>query len=150
MKIYSKMFLLTITCALLDLISYSAHADAIYLGAWSHHIKPADTINNENHKLIAVEYKGYFVSHFKNSFNDTTYGVAKRYEFYRSTDFTAAVYLGVTYGYKGACEASNEALPDNKVVCPLILPEIVYTKHKTQIAFSIMGNAIAIGPRWEF
>ena len=146
----TKILMLALTCALLDVISFSAQADAIYLGAWSKHIQPHETIDNESHNLVGIEYGGYMVSSFKNSFGLETYGVAKRFEIFQTQNFKAGLYVGVSYGYRGSCSQSEGLETDAKVFCPLVVPEIVYTKYKTQIAVSLMGNAIAIGPKWEF
>lgn len=145
-----KILLLALVCALLDFISISAKADAIYVGAWSKHIKPASSVNNEDHKMVGVEYGGYMVSRFVNSFGSTTVAVAKRYELFEKDNFKAGVYIGVTYGYRGSCTQTGGERTDDKVFCPLVVPEIVYTKYRTQIAVSLLGNAVAIGPRWEF
>lgn len=146
----TKILTLILTCALLDVISFSAQADAIYLGAWSKHIKPASSINNEKHDLVGIEYGGYMLSTFKTSFGAEAFGVAKRYELFETENFKAGVYIGISYGYRGSCSQTGGERTDARVVCPLVVPEIVYTKYKTQIAVSLMGNAVAIGPKWEF
>lgn len=146
----TKILMLILTCAFLDLIQAKALADAIYVGAWSKHINPSDQVNNENHKMIAVEYKGYLVSSFENSFGNHTVALGKRFELFETENFKGAVYIGATYGYQGSCDQRSKKRSNKSVVCPLVVPEIVYTKYKTQIAVSLMGNAIAMGPRWEF
>lgn len=146
----TKILMLILTCALLDLIQTKALADALYVGAWSKHINPSPMVNNESHNLVAVEYKSYLVTAFKNSFSHDTVAVAKRYELFQRGHFKAGIYLGASYGYKGTCEATDGPTSNERVVCPLVVPDIVYTRYKTQIAVSLMGNAIAIGPKWEF
>lgn len=146
----TKILMLILTCALLDVISFKAQADAIYLGAWSKHIQPAPQIRNETHNLVGVEYGGYMVSTFKNSFGAETFAVAKRFELFETQNFKAGLYVGATYGYRGSCQQAEGFDNDPRVVCPLVVPEIAYTKHKTQIVVSLMGNAVSIGPKWEF
>lgn len=146
----TKILLLVVICALLDLVSISAQADAIYLGAWSTHVKPSAVVTNEKHDLVAIEYGGYMVSSFKNSFDDHTIAVAKRFEIFESGNWKAGVYIGASYGYRGSCQQNEGYDNDPRVVCPLVVPELSYTKHRTQINLSLMGNAVAIGPKWEF
>ncbi len=145
MKIKIALFILT-ACAL-EFVSQIAAADALYVGAWSVHIDAAENVNNGDHRLLAYERNGYIVGYFKNSFSEDTGFVAKRFELFERGNWKAAVYVGVDYGYNG-CEQSKDTGKNS--VCPLVVPELAYTKHKTQIVVSLLGNAIAIGPKWEF
>ena len=146
----TKILMLALTCALLDVISFQAQADAIYVGAWSKHINPDKTVVNEKHDLVGVEYKGYMVTSFENSFGHHTVAIGKRFELFETENFKGAVYLGASYGYRGSCNQGSGKWWNERVVCPAVVPEIAYTKHRTQIAVSLMGNAVAIGPKWEF
>jgi len=146
----TKILMLVLTCLLLDVISFQAQADSISLGAWSKHINPGPEVNNETHELIAIEYHGYAVWHFKNSFSRETFAVAKYYDLFEKGYFKGGLYVGMTYGYRGACDKAGGHLSDPKVFCPMVVPEITYTKYKTQITVGLMVNAIAIGPKWEF
>lgn len=133
------------------LLSFTASADALYTGAWSYHIDPAPTVNNETHYLLAYEHEGYILGGFKNSFSDPTAVIGKRFELFEAGDFKGGIYLGATYGYYGCTpERGRPTHPNNdRQACLAAVPEISYTKYKVQPTVMLLGNAIAFSIKWD-
>lgn len=150
----TKILMLILTCALLDVISFKAQATTVHLGAWSKHVNPAKEVVNEKHDLIAIEHNGYAIARYKNSFNHEVYAVAKRVELYDNHNIEVAIYLGAMAieGNSGYTNCFYEKPHAHSVtsVCPVYAPELVYKKYKTRVTFKILGDAIAVGPSWEF
>lgn len=150
----NKIMLLALICALLDIISFQAQATTVHLGAWSKHINPGPQVANERHDLIAVEHEGYAIAHYKNSFNHEVYALAKRVELYDNHDIEVAIYFGAMRidgktEYTN-CFYHNQHAKSVTSVCPVYAPELVYKKYKTRLTFKILGDAISVGPSWEF
>ncbi len=137
------------------LLSPLAYADSLYTGAWSEHITGNHQENevgtldvtNSEHNLLAYEKDSYIVGYFKNSFNNDTIVVGKRFELFELGDFKAGVYTGATYGYY-SCRGMADLGADKKV-CPAIVPEISYTKYKLQPTLLMLGGAVAISLKWD-
>jgi hypothetical protein len=152
----TKMLMLILTCALLDVISFSAQATTVHLGAWSKHTNPVKEVVNEKHDLIAIEHNGYAIAHYKNSFDHKVFAVAKRVELYDNHNIEVAIYLGAMH-IDGETPYTNcfyrkvhRANVSTTSVCAVYAPELVYKKYKTRVTFKVLGDAIAVGPSWEF
>ncbi len=121
-----------------------AHADSIYLGAWSDHISHQDDVKNSQHDLIAYEHNSYIVGYFKNSFNNDTALIGKRFNLFDAGDFNFGVYGGVTYGYKDCGAGRPQPYGAPAVACFALVPEVSYPAYKVQPSLILIGNAIAI------
>lgn len=116
----------------------------VYTGAWSHHVG-SDYDYNQDHDLIAVEYKNVFVGFFKNSFAEDAF--AAGYKIKRTWgDFEGSVLFGGTYGYRDCFSGYADAA---RRVCPVVVPSLAYTAYKVQPTVMILGNALAISVRFE-
>jgi hypothetical protein len=139
-----------IAAFILAIASVAAQADSLYTGAWSYHINPAESVNNETHNLLAYETHGYIVGAFKNSFSDPTVVVGKRFELFEAGNFKSGIYVGATYGYysctpeRGQVEGSRD-----RKVCFAAVPEISYTKYSVQPTVMLLGNAVAFSIKWD-
>jgi hypothetical protein len=148
-----------ITVFLMLLFSSVAYCDSLYTGAWSVHfagqyreevngdITTWAEVSNSKHNLIAYETNSYIIGHFKNSFDESTFVVGKRFQIMENEVWNAGIYVGATYGYKGC---TNVPAADAKAkVCAAIVPELVYTKYKMQPTVMLLGGALAVGIKWD-
>lgn len=137
-----KLALIFITAAIL---SAPSHADSVYVGAWSKHLDGGDY--NETHELIAVERRDWIAGTLINSFGDRTYMFGKGWDLATTEDWNFRVYAGASYGYR-ACDGSEQG--EDPKVCPAIVPELSYTKHRVQPAIMLFGGAVALSVKFEF
>ena len=150
--------IITFTMLLISMISFAKEEPDFYLytGAWSHHFEehPAEKGGwryNESHDLIGIEYEGWLVAYYKNSFNDDGAIVAKEF-FQRSYgDFDLSAYAGAVYGY-GSCSDPKSMPSENvkKKVCPFGTIAVAYTRYKVEPAILIVPEAIIATIRWGF
>lgn len=101
-----------------DFIKGEPINNSLLLGMFSHHTSNKD--HNETHNLLGIDYKGYSVGTFKNSFSDQTYyaGISRKlyeYEFRKNIKFDVKYKLVAMYGYQ-------DHYPDLAGITPLIMP----------------------------
>ncbi|CAH9016797.1 putative TMhelix containing protein [Vibrio phage 242E40-1] len=84
-------------------ISPMANADAIYFGGVSKHFGSnydGDGYKyNENHELVAIEYKNIFLGTMLNSYHERSYAVGYQYGLIEEKYFNLDVALGAISGY---------------------------------------------------
>ncbi|CAH9012268.1 putative TMhelix containing protein [Vibrio phage 168E36-1] len=83
--------------------SMPAQADAIYTGGLSFHIDgkedPDGYEYNNNHELIAIEYKSAFVATMINSYHTRSYAVGYSFSVIEAQYFNLDAVAGVIHGY---------------------------------------------------
>lgn len=114
-----------------DFIKGEKGDNALLLGMFSHHT--SDNEHNETHNLLGIDYKGYSVGTFKNSFSDQTVYAAihrKIYEKQLTKDikFDIKYKLGLMYGYQ-------DHYPDVFGITPIIMPMFGLTMWKLGMDF---------------
>jgi len=92
--------------------------NSILLGMFSHHTSP--NRHNETHNIIGIDYKGYSIGTFKNSYSDQTYyaGISRKiYEHYlrENLKFDIKYKAIVMHGYA-------DHYPDLAGFTPIIMP----------------------------
>lgn len=134
--------LLFIIVGVIMLLSSKAEAavcDEVYLGAWSYHIHDERELN-ETHYLLGCEKNGYFAAVMKNSHGNPTAMGGKMFDLFETGDFKSVVYLGLHYGYYGC---TRNDLGTGPTLCPMVIPEISYTKYHVKPTLVLLGNAVA-------
>lgn len=122
-----------------------AQADELYLGGWSHHFISQD-VTSETHNLVAYRSDyGYMAGYFNNSYGDDTVFAAVSKDIWEYGHWDADLHYGAMVGYD-ECVLTGRDDP----VCPMILPEIAYTKYRVKPALALMGDALAFTVRIEF
>jgi len=96
--------------------------DSVILGMWSKHTSENRHKYNETNEMYALQYKGFVVGTFKNSYYNRTYiaGVARKVlekEFNKDTTIDLQYKAGFMHGYK-------DKYPNVAGVTPVILPVI--------------------------
>ena len=129
--------------AALLLFSFSAQADYIYVGGWSHHLTNGDY--NEEHYFHAYQKDGWLVGGFVNSFDDYTLIAGKSFIWTNEAESIEAGFVtGLSYGYKH--EHVNLSVSG---FIPVLVPYITYTEYKVQPSLLLLGNAVALTFRVE-
>lgn len=141
--------------ALLLIIANNSIADGLYTGAWSHHFvkdewEAKGWDMNENHKLIAYQYKKIITGHYYNSFGQSTVLLNVEIASYQFYDIKTTLYGGFTYGYSFCDGDKPKTYTDPKKACPDLMPEFKYTKYKLQPALLIIGFGVAGSLYWDF
>ena len=121
-------------------------ANSLYVGGWSYHMWGKKEVTNEEHHLIGFEKDTLFVGVYKNSYDDWTTVVAKRLEFMESSNWKAAVNVGVIHGYKSCLRVEM----NTKTTCIAVVPELSYTRYKIQPTIVLLGAAIGLTFKVEF
>ena len=113
---------------------------------------------NENHNLLAVQYKNFMFGYFKNSFYEDSallgYKIYHK-EFFHS-QFRFDLYTGVSYGYRDCFSKYSETLmkdysEQSQKVCPLAVPMVTYTgSDLVQPYVALFGSALTVGLSWAF
>lgn len=129
------------------------HKIGIYTGAWSYHygykkMKAEGRVVNQDHNLIAVEYRGYYLGRYINTLNNETYAFGKYFKFYEWNDIEFGMVGGISYGYAD-CLGTEKANEDPKV-CPFYLPEARYSKYNVQPAIFLLQKGGGASIKWEF
>lgn len=154
----SKFTLLAIFLCIFSLaISKCARAGdyAFHFGGWSIHEKNYLKYRNgkriyninEDHNFIGLQYNKWLIASYENSFYKRSYLVG--YEFYSKEIFkniTANVKVGFISGYPD-CKTWMDKRTD---FCPMMAPEITYTKFKLQPSITFMGNSLALTFKYKF
>jgi hypothetical protein len=120
--------------------------DEVYLGAVSYHIND-DRDLKSTHAMLACEKGGYIVGAMENSHEDPTALVGKKFNIYSKGYIDSRIYVGATYGYYG-CD--NRDTGSSRSICPMIVPEISYTKYRVEPAIVLLGNALAVTVKYNF
>lgn len=147
-----------LSCLILLSLPNFSIANSIYLGLVSAHFNweygcfhercQQFKTPNHNHNLIMIEYKGYEIGSFKNSYSDQTFLIARQIELGVFSDLRAIAHIGVDYGYH-VC--SGEARWNTKnLFCPRLMFEIEYTKYRFQPVIIFFGEGMAISTRYTF
>lgn len=126
---------------------------AVYGGAWSRHVGADRHGKNEVHELIAFEYDGWFVGHMKNSFNDSTWILAKDWNLWRNEYIGFGGFTGLSYGYEKESMDKFKNLNWNKWV-PFLAPYVEFTYFTKTYGWNprlaLVGNAATFTMRYEF
>lgn len=120
-------------------VASKAGATTLYLGAWSKHLDGGSY--NETHDLVAVEHNRWIAGTLVNSYNDRTYIAGHGWDLAQGNDWRFRLYAGASYGYR-SCEAGETG--DSAKVCPLLVPELTYTKYRVKPAVMLFGGAVAL------
>jgi hypothetical protein len=129
--------------AALLLLSFSAQADYIYMGGWSHHLTSGEY--NEEHHFHAYQKYNWLIGGFVNSFDDYTLMAGKSFNWTNeSKSLEAGFVAGLSYGYKH----EDVKLSINGFL-PVLVPYVTYTQYKVQPSLLLLGNAIALTFRIE-
>lgn len=128
--------------------SGNVFANSLYTGAWSTHTATnEDAIQNSNHRLLAYEYNNIVIGYFRNTDDNDTAVLVYQFNVmnYGNIEFNLGV--GINYGYY-RCPYQKERHYDQQV-CPMLLPEITYTKYKLQPTLILKEDAITISFKWN-
>jgi len=158
------------------LVNCTANANEyIYLGALSHHFNshpkdgweeyappsghPCYRYNscvtggenieyqyNENHHLIGYQKYGYLVAHFDNSFNQSTWLVARQFESEPRSNLTFIAAVGATHGYT---DCDYEDSGTNATTCPYYQVGVAYSRFKLQPILATTGSVITLSFRLQ-
>lgn len=126
----------------------------LYTGGWSHHLTDYEVTDseyddfNEKHDLVGIEYDGWLVAYYNNSFHKDSYVLAKNVFQRTYGDFDLSVYAGAVYGY-ASCVGEKKPPHGESKTCAMIAPAVTYTKYKVQPSILLLGNAVALSIRWE-
>jgi len=72
---------------------------SIYFGAASIH--PFSKLDlNEDHKMLAVDYKGLFAGYFRNSFDEDSFALGYRAKIFEKNHWEFGLLVGASYGYR--------------------------------------------------
>lgn len=138
---------------LLMTVSFNAFSDGLYLGGWSQHFntKGDGSITlNESHNIVAVEYNNWLVGYFKNSYNDDSGVVARKYRIMSGNNLSFDVAIGTVYGYRTCERRSTYPNGSSKKWCPAVVPEISYTKYRVQPSVMVMSSAVVVAIKVGF
>ncbi|MES1988095.1 MAG: hypothetical protein V4440_08715 [Pseudomonadota bacterium] len=128
----------------------ASKADSILLGAYTYHLRAIDRDLNQENEMIAIEYHGYIAGRMINSFYDETYFAGKRFVIANYGDFELATTVGIDRGYK-SCKPGRRVPSDNdSVICPIVVPQIIYTKYQVQPSIGLFGNALTLHAEVKF
>lgn len=108
--------------------------DSLVLGMWSYHVSPKRDLYNETNNMFGIEYKGYAVNTFKNSYHNQTYfaGVSRKLwskQLSKNIRMNVNYKAGLMHGYK-------DKYPNVAGITPLILPQIGFFYKK--VGFDLM------------
>ncbi len=114
-----------------DFIKGEKGDSAILLGMFSHHTSDKD--HNETHNLVGIDYKGYTIGTFKNSYSDQTVyaGIHRKiYESYltKHIKFNINYKLCLMHGY-------DDHYPNIAGITPIIMPMFGLTLWKLGMDF---------------
>lgn len=129
--------------AALILLSFSAQADYIYMGGWSHHLTSGEY--NEEHHFHAYQKDDWLIGGFVNSFDDYTLIAGKSFSWQNEPKSLEVGFVAaLSYGYKH----EYVKLSINGFL-PVLVPYITYTEYKIQPSLLLLGNAVALTFRIE-
>lgn len=109
----------------------------VHFGGWSYHFE-RNPKNNENNKLLALQYKNVVMGTFKNTYSEQTFLIG-----YATDDFHIAgpVYvggwIGATYGYTE--EQVNVNIKGTKIT-PMIAPYFKIKYEDLGIDIGVLGD----------
>lgn len=134
------MKLLKIAMVALMLVSPIASANSLMLGGWSKHFVEKGA--NEDHKLIAAEYKNVVVGIFVNSFNNRSYLLG--YDNYYDTDYLKlGLITGVVKGYTSDNGAFKHLVIGHDYA-PMVIPYLQVNTPYIQPKVGLLGRSIFI------
>lgn len=117
---------------------------AVYGGALTYHFD-RDTKYNETNLLGMVEYDGYVVGAFNNSYYNDTYLLAN-HRYIEKEGIQLGWLLGGMYGY----ESYQTILPCSGKYCLLAAPVLKFTDYSWQPTFIFGGNFVSFMIGYEF
>jgi len=86
----------------------------LYLGMWSEHFLDGNDDKRTRHDLVGINYHGYFLGTFLNSYDDRSWGLGLQRAMYKnryhSLDFELGYRAGLMYGYEGTYEIGDTKL----------------------------------------
>ena len=131
-------------------ISPIAHADGIYFGGWSNHIKGnTDSTGykyNDKHDLLAIKYKNAFVGTMINSYHARSYVAGYSFDLYDNSYIDIDLLAGGVHGYT---QVQNDILrlgSINGFLAPLVTINAPYIKP----TFMLFGSAAVLTFKYEF
>lgn len=142
----SEIAMLVIAAAILFSACQAKACDEVYVGAASYHVNDDRDLKSV-HALLSCEKSGYIVGAMENSHGNPTALAGKQFKLFESGYIESVVYVGLTYGYYG-CDNSEDT--KSRTVCPMVVPEISYTKYRVKPAVVLLGNAAALTTKISF
>lgn len=142
--IFIYMMLIASCCAL------ESKADGVYVGGWSKHVNQKAWERsgyeiNQQHDIIIIERDGWEMGHYTNTHFDKTWLAGRYFELFALDDIQLGVHVGASYGYKFCREIKPDAT--RSVFCPVIMPELRYTRWRVQPALLAISDGVAISFR---
>lgn len=123
--------------------------DQFYLGMWTYHFWHSDRYQSNN-KLIGLQYNGYFVGGFSNSFSKPSFAAGVTRDFY-SRELTKDIHLDLGYrlgamtGYRHHID-----LADHTYLVPFVQMalDLTYKQFGTELTWT--GPVASITFFWRF
>lgn len=133
--------------AILMLTATTALADVeLYAGAWSDHLFSTYDYN-ETHNLAAIEVDDWFVGYFRNSYDEDAFTAAYHWKINPIEDVEIGVLGGGVYGYRDCFEGWAY---NGRKLCPMLAPTMTWVEYNLQPVLYILGQAVAVGLRYQF
>lgn len=143
------MFRKGLFVAVLMMCATVAHSQETRLavGAWSKHVPSSDTVTNETHNLVGIEYQSVGAGYFKNSYGRDTFYVGKVWRKQTEENVNFVWSLGANYGYRGCFQSDDGG---NASLCPHGYIGIEYTKYRVVPTIKWMPGAFIFSPEIKF
>ena len=162
----SSIIIITLIAAFLVHCTPVKADEYIYVGGWSYHTKshPKDGFGeytapsshkchkygacvsgtrekkyefNSDHDMIGYQAKGFMVAHYTNSFDQSTWLVAKHFESHLEHNLSVIAQIGVTNGYTD-CDFEDSGTKAK--TCGYYQVGMAYNKFKVQPVLSTTGS----------
>ncbi len=131
-----KNLISSLIISVMSVVCVNVSADtSLYLGGWSVHTEKAHA-TNDKHAFFVLEHDGYLGGHFINSYNESTYIIAKKFkiEMLSSDTYNIRTSFGpaITEGYTVCPLGEKSEIGTNGVskICLNALVEMQYTKYR--------------------
>ncbi|QDP66498.1 MAG: hypothetical protein Tp1111DCM1126091_4 [Prokaryotic dsDNA virus sp.] len=119
----------------------------LHVGGWSKHWGfDTSNITNENHKVLAGEYRGYLAGYFENSYGNDSFMVLKTWRWNITENIHTSVGVGANYGYT-TCYGENNS---SKNICPDAVAGVGYKVGRVSLGIKVKPGVAIFTPEIHF
>lgn len=144
-----KLWIVLVFTLMTSCVASPAMADdtfILHVGGWSKHWSNSENITNENHKVLAGEYKGVLAGYFKNSYGQDGAVLLKTWRWDITENIHTSAAFGVNYSYT-TCYGNDGS---GKNICADGFLGVGYKLDKVSLGLKVKPGVFVFTPEIHF